>query len=215
MQIKKESVKERIRSSAYKVFQKKGYIGASLEAISERASISKGNIYRYYKNKDHLYSSLVEPAMAFIVDSMESSKRESPESIYFIRSTESTRKEFKQYAEALRLHTDGFRLLFLCSSGSSFENFREEIIQLYSKRTMSFYESLKKENPELDGDLSLMFIHSLAASFLNFIEEVVHHDPDDDELKNYIDQMAVFIHQGVRSVLDNCRKKIRYRRKHV
>ncbi len=54
---------KRIQEAAKKVFFKKGYAGTSIAAVSQKAEISKGTIYLYFKNKDELYISLMIPAL--------------------------------------------------------------------------------------------------------------------------------------------------------
>jgi len=54
---------KQIRDSAATLFYKKGYVATTIEDISELAEISKGTVYLYFKSKDDLYYSLVEPSL--------------------------------------------------------------------------------------------------------------------------------------------------------
>ncbi len=51
----KEARKEEILDSAEKVFFEKGLAAATMDEIAERAELSKGTIYLYYKSKEDLY----------------------------------------------------------------------------------------------------------------------------------------------------------------
>lgn len=53
----------RIRNSAAAVFREKGFEAATIEEIASRAEISKGTIYLYFKSKDDLYCSLMQPSL--------------------------------------------------------------------------------------------------------------------------------------------------------
>lgn len=55
-----ERVKE-IMAAAKVAFFKKGYFNSTIEDIAQRAGISKGTVYLYFKNKDELYASLMLP----------------------------------------------------------------------------------------------------------------------------------------------------------
>lgn len=57
---KEERVKE-IIAAAKAVFFEKGYFGSTIDEIAQRAGISKGTVYLYFKNKDELYASLMLP----------------------------------------------------------------------------------------------------------------------------------------------------------
>ena len=61
-QYKKESVKEVIDGAALAVFAQKGYKGTKISDISAYGGISVGNIYRYYKNKEEIFNSVMPEA---------------------------------------------------------------------------------------------------------------------------------------------------------
>ncbi|MGQ9675104.1 MAG: TetR/AcrR family transcriptional regulator [Chloroflexota bacterium] len=56
-------VKSRIVASAQREFGRKGYAGASLREIAERAGTTKPMIYYYFGNKEGLYASIVQEQM--------------------------------------------------------------------------------------------------------------------------------------------------------
>ncbi|MEH6938307.1 TetR/AcrR family transcriptional regulator, partial [Bacillus sp. JJ664] len=61
MQILKEDIKNRIIAAALEEFKEQGYLGASIRNIASNAGIALGTIYKYFKNKEDLFNSLVEP----------------------------------------------------------------------------------------------------------------------------------------------------------
>ena len=75
IQVKKEEVKESIQLAAKSVFLEQGYQKATLRGIAEAAGVTKGNIYIYFKSKDELFNSLVEPTVGVIFDTMEKQLR--------------------------------------------------------------------------------------------------------------------------------------------
>lgn len=58
-QYKKDQIKENIDAAALKVFSQKGYRATKISDISACSGVSVGNIYRYYKNKDEIFYSIV------------------------------------------------------------------------------------------------------------------------------------------------------------
>lgn len=60
----KAHVREQIIDAARIVFAERGYSGATMVEISERAEVSAGNIYRYFRNKDALFYTVVPDELA-------------------------------------------------------------------------------------------------------------------------------------------------------
>jgi len=59
-QILKDEVKDKIQSSAVKLFTERGFKEASIKEIAKEANVSVGNVYRYYENKEDLYKSVIQ-----------------------------------------------------------------------------------------------------------------------------------------------------------
>jgi AcrR family transcriptional regulator len=55
----KDSVREGILRASLLVFSKKGYAGTTMAEIAAEATISVGNIYRYFGNKGELYDAVI------------------------------------------------------------------------------------------------------------------------------------------------------------
>ena len=72
MQILKENVKEDIINSAINEFITHGYKKTSMLNIANGAHVSVGNVYRYFKNKEMLLETILEPVTkdieAFLTD---------------------------------------------------------------------------------------------------------------------------------------------------
>lgn len=60
----KDEVQEGIAAAALEVFAREGFAGATMAAIAERAGVSAGNIYRYYRNKGELFDALITDEFA-------------------------------------------------------------------------------------------------------------------------------------------------------
>lgn len=61
--LEKAARRKLILDCASAVFHKKGFGDATIEDIAERAEISKGTIYLYFKSKADLYFSITKPAL--------------------------------------------------------------------------------------------------------------------------------------------------------
>lgn len=58
---KMEERKQKIIDAAKALFSEKGYAGTGLREIAERAGVSLGNIYNYFKNKEEIFSEIFNP----------------------------------------------------------------------------------------------------------------------------------------------------------
>lgn len=63
-QVLKEEVRARIHEAALAVFAERGFEGATVAAIGERAGMAGANVYRYYPGKDMLFEAVVPRALA-------------------------------------------------------------------------------------------------------------------------------------------------------
>lgn len=70
MQIKKDEIYQRILSISKKLFINKGYEKTSLRMVADKCFISKSNIYRYFRSKEEIYETLVEPARQNVIDAI-------------------------------------------------------------------------------------------------------------------------------------------------
>jgi len=65
---KKERTRELILNVALGMFAEKGYHATTMDAIAKKAKLGKGTVYRYFKNKEKVFSSLVESHFARLED---------------------------------------------------------------------------------------------------------------------------------------------------
>ena len=56
--------KRRILQAAVKVFARKGYFAAKVSEVAREAQVADGTIYLYFKNKEHLLTSLFDEVMS-------------------------------------------------------------------------------------------------------------------------------------------------------
>ena len=54
---------QEILEAAFVEFSRNGYASTALDQIAERAGVTKGTIYVYFENKEHLFISMVHEVM--------------------------------------------------------------------------------------------------------------------------------------------------------
>lgn len=68
-----ENKRERILQAATRVFAREGYFSARVAEIARRARVADGTIYLYFRNKEHILTSLFDETMA---EHVEAARRE-------------------------------------------------------------------------------------------------------------------------------------------
>ena len=198
MQVKKEDIKEKILNAARRAFLEHGYAAASLRGIAEKAGLTKGAVYSYFDSKDALFCELTAPARSFV-----ESEFKYDNSCYAhitkdgrVESYEKAVQAFRSFANTVLKHDESFKLLLFCAAGSSLQDYKESIRQIYAR---SFQKNLPVMTGKTccDGSVSEMFVHTLANTYISFLEELVLHEPDREEVDEYVTQMAVFVHAGI------------------
>lgn len=63
-QVLKDEVRERICGAALEVFAERGYEGATMIGIAERAGVGTASTYRYFAGKRELFETVVTPELA-------------------------------------------------------------------------------------------------------------------------------------------------------
>ncbi len=61
------TTKQRILHAALDVFEESGFVKATTKEIAQRAAVSEGSIYKYYKSKDELLDSIADELIHAIV----------------------------------------------------------------------------------------------------------------------------------------------------
>jgi AcrR family transcriptional regulator len=181
MQVLKEEIRQRIYSSALKVFYQKGYLSASIKEIASEAVIPAGLIYSYYKNKEALLEDIVGDIYL--------------KAPLFLKSHEPTFDgtsvfldiEIPQILELLnKKHQEMVILIDKCS-GTKYEDAKANIVNLAAAHIKEHYLKTRPDIVELIDDL---FYHIQASGFCEGIFELARHYKDETWAKNMLFLLA-------------------------
>lgn len=79
-------LKEKILNTAIKVFSEKGYSKTTIREIANRAGISIGGIYIYFKNKEEIYLTLLKNLMDDLTYSLKNNLEDIQDPVIAIRT---------------------------------------------------------------------------------------------------------------------------------
>jgi AcrR family transcriptional regulator len=165
MQTLKQEIKQKIIDAAIKEFSARNYSSASMRTIAKAAGISVSNTYNYYKSKDELFVSIIEPVFARLKDILRRSFQQSMKSVAGANLNtfiESIVKELVQ----LEAHERQLILILIeHSAGTKFEKSRDEIVNLLR---MHFGEAMRRPGSPAQMEESQTYILTIIAN--NYID---------------------------------------------
>jgi len=184
MQYLKDEIRNNIIAAAIKEFTLKGYQDASMRVIAAEAGVAIGNVYRYFKNKDELFNSIVGPVytkFTSMVFDLYQTQGSIPEmQLMTVDITDKIMEFYDKYETELLILIDK-------SKGSKYEDIKEELIRLVNYRIKSELLVIFKENGIKLKDDYILYI--LAATFVEGIFMVLRKYRDQAKIKELLGQL--------------------------
>lgn len=199
-----EGVSERILNCAKAEFLDKGYTDASLRVIAAAADTSTNSIYVRFKDKEGLFSAIVEPVLTEMTERF---LRIQEAFCHMDRAAQAA--HMAEYADGgtLKLvnymydHLDEFRLLLDSSYGTRFHNFVDELVRIEVEYTYKYMEAVGCPAHLGDGDaLTEKLLHIVTTSRFESIFEVIRHGMSREEAAKYIDLLSRYHRTGFNAV---------------
>lgn len=199
MAVKNHALDDRIVEAARAEFLEKGFRGASLSRITERAGITTGALYTRYKNKDDLFCSLVREVLDIAGQDMGR--------MYEAYSAAQTSGDPKQildvihqeervYLDLLMEHREACFLLFCRSDGSSLEQKLNTMMDRKAQQTEAYFQSIAKPGAEVDG---LGFIIS---SQLHFFRQILEKNYDREKTLRCMRTVTRYMEAGWTAIFE-------------
>ncbi|MDT8717806.1 TetR/AcrR family transcriptional regulator [Clostridium sp. 19966] len=172
MQYLKDDVREKILSSALIEFREHGYEVASMRGIASKAGIALGSTYRYFKNKEALFSALIEPVYSKIVKYLNNMQAEidgnpcnaSEDSVAYINEI------YNKIIELVDEYSAEVVIIFNKSEGSKYENVRQEFVVMVNNiLDKAFQEEILKE--ETNKIILNIFSHTIVDAVTLMLKE--------------------------------------------
>lgn len=129
-QVKKSEIRQSIENAAIDTFLEKGYLNTKMKDIADKANISVGNIYIYFKNKEDLFYIVLPEYFADAFKNYNSNVFPTLTRAFF-NNEENLEDYLPNHRNVDRLIANRKRLLILlrCSKGTKYENLKEELLE--------------------------------------------------------------------------------------
>ena len=197
------NTKQSICEAACEEFLEKGYQAASLRRIVQKAGVTTGAFYGYYKSKEELFSALVEEEYNYIIDLYNKILYK-----FTQLEPEQQRDDMQDYTAIgmnnmisyMYDHKVAFKLILCCSVGTKYDHFIHDLAEMDIKATHDFSETMenagvtmKSVNPQLE--------HMITSGMFSAFSEMIVHDIPQEESGEYIRQLLDFYTAGWQKIM--------------
>ncbi len=197
-----EGVSERILECAKAEFLDKGYTDASLRVIAAAAETSTNSIYVRFKDKEGLFSAIVEPVLNQMVErflKIQETFTQMDAAEQGAHMTEYADGGMAELLDYMYDHLDEFRLLLDASYGTRFHNFVDQLVSIEVEYTYKYMEAVGY--PTTLGDaLTEKLLHIVTTSHFESIFEVIRHGMTREEAAKYVELLSRYHHMGFSAI---------------
>ena len=204
-----EGVSERILSCAKEEFLEKGYSEASLRTIAAKAGTTTGSIYSRFKDKEGLFSTIVEPVAEDIVNMFRTIQNDFHE-----EDPQMQPKLMNQYVsdgmdemlDYIYEHFEEFQLLLDASYGTKFQDFVESLVEIETESTYQFMKTIQYQSEEREV-VTEEFIHIMTRALFESMFEVVRHKMTKEKARKYMHMLERYHYGGWNSIFQFDKEK--------
>jgi len=193
--------REKLLKSAMAEFSEKGYMKASLRKICADAGVTTGALYFFFKNKNDLFSAIVDPPLKEISRLLEEHylhdadefQYGSPE-VMTVEYQLETHGEMDGIVEYLYKYRNVFTLLLTRAQGSEYENAVDMMVEMTEKGYRISAEKMleKMEGYHIDEYMLHWQSHTNVDAFIHLLT----HESDVERAKKHMKRIMEYLVRG-------------------
>ncbi len=202
MQIPKDDIRKQVLQAAKGAFLAKGFKGVSMREIAETSGVGLSNIYNYFQSKDELLATVLNPLVQAFNSVLENHNSEGNITIDVFTSADYQSNLIRDFVTLIAPFRKELKLLLFASHGSSFENFRESIIESNTQTGMEYMQKMHERYPYINTNISRFFIHITTSWWVSVLEEIAAHDElSAADIERFITEYVCFSTAGWKAVM--------------
>lgn len=202
MQVAKAGTRKVLIKTARESFLEKGFNAVSMREISEKSGVGLSNIYNYFRNKDDLLATVLQPFIKAFDKMMEEHNSEENTTVEIFTSEEFQRESIRNFVSLIVKFRKEIKLLFFSSAGSSFENYRDRLIDRNTQTGLQYVELMRGRYPNINTEISPFFIHTTCTWWVGVLEQIAQHDElTDAEIEQFIGEYVRFGTAGWKALM--------------
>ena len=196
-QILKTEIKEKILQNALDSFLEKGYKKTSMKEIAQASGIAVGNIYNYFKDKEEIYSTLINPVLSQI------------NAIFDVPvknlSLLALDKKINTFIDIYKSNQRIFVMLLEKSDSTKFESAKRDVIDNFSSAIIRAKNSLTSSIASREQKI---FIKAYSRAFINGIISILAEKVDEKIKLDILYEFLSLMRSGLINNLSEKRKDI-------
>ena len=193
---------EKVNRAIREEFLEKGFEGASVRSIGDRAGMTSAGLYRHYPDKAAMFDSIVEPVVTAIEkwtndhkkNAYELVENRNPDSDLFSQTFLDLIKDI------ILPNKVEFRLLLTSSRGTKYENFVNDFVIENQTEMMKMFGYLKSKGFPVK-EISEEELHILLSAYLTACFEPVVHGFSDEQIEAHLGTVREFFLPGWRNLM--------------
>lgn len=197
-----EGVYERVLECAEKEFLEKGYTNASLRVIAANADTSTNSIYVRFKDKEGLFSAIVEPVVDGLMEmfmNMQDTFHGFDKETQLQQMGKYSVDKMDDMIDYMYDNLNAFRLLLDASYGTKFNNFLDKMVWVEVDYTYKYMDTVGFQM-SYDKVIVEELLHFMTTSYFEGVFEVIRHNKSRDEAKLYVRLIGKCYHAGFTAV---------------
>lgn len=202
------ATRDKLLQCAREEFMEKGYLKASLRNICQRAGVTTGALYFFFKDKADLFENLTKETVELIYQIMQNhfgTERILAEtgqlSVEKARDHQNEYDDWKQIIEQMYLHREDILLVLTKGQGSNLEHIEEKFVKESEKHYRMMADAMEKVHPEVKLDDKL--IHWLSHMQVDAFVYMITHIEKKEEAYKYMTKAVTYMVKGWCGLFDN------------
>jgi len=191
-------VSKRLLEVAREEFLEKGFEGASIRIIAQKAETSPRALYTRFENKEDLFAAVIEPAYSDFMKMFNDDKV-----VYWNMARQknasiNSESFYIKYLDFAYSHYDEFYLILKSSKGTRFENFTKDLCRIDLKNVNDNLSEMIKEYTVYEKNPSTkLFLETITFSFYDALFSPLVQGVELEIAKEYIKKLTDFYVAGI------------------
>lgn len=193
-QYKKDDIRQKINEAALWVFSKKGYLNTKILDIAGDAGVSVGNIYRYYKNKDEIFYSVMPES--FPGQLLEAVRAKISAAQGGLKAGSDA---FESFIDFMMQHRQRIVIIFAGSRGTKYERLKASFAGELLSAVKTFYSGKYMEYIDRYGDDTV--IRLIFESLIYSYGHILRQDVKQEKMAEMLAQLNLYHFSGITRLL--------------
>ena len=188
-----KETKERLIESARAEFSEKGYTKASLRKICADAGVTTGALYFFFKDKEDLFSAIVEQPfneLKSLLLGHFTSEKEIPLSEIYEHINGGHDELSAAMIHQLYANYEAFMLLLTKSQGTRFERCVDEMVDMTDKTYRAMAENMARQLP--NKHINSYMLHWLSHMIIDAFIHLLTHEPNEKKAVGIMSRIMNF-----------------------